>query len=718
MATNKDTLFDKTLNGSFWNAGVTFERTNPVPLEKYSIFRTLADAQDYAKNNAVSYLGQIITVIGGEQTYSAWTFSDGETHTAEWNGTKWTIDGTPCTDAKQLPESLSITTGSITATRSITTPYDVANYKIVDTNGTLVQIDAVEIDPSRIQKASKEQYGVVKVGEGLDVADGVISAQKLDVDQVIDKTTAGSSNPVATSAVYEFTKAVSAETLGQAEDYADALSAAVQDAFIPLSVANTPTSSDKLTKVSEVREMINALDVATVELAPSKTIQSIGEEDGKISVVIQDIAISKGQVDGLTSTIDALERTDAKLREDVDTLSTDLSTTDIDLTAVKNRVKAIEDDYLTSTDKTELEGEITTAVGAEKTRAEGVEDFLSGKIDEKLAKAEFEKLSNDIGLSAASPTNQVATKNDIADLAGAMHFRGITTSELATGSKIIPEGTGYYDEGAGKVPTAGDVIVNATTAKEFVWTGAKYGIDGSDGKWVELGDEQLYLTKAAASELSTTLKGKIDTEETRAKGAESFLSGKIDTVSVDLDTLETNFSTFKSSAELSATNLCAEIKNVADNYLDKVTAKTLSDYLSDAIDAETTRATGAESFLSTAIDQKIYVDGQKTQALSISHYNADDYHQKVIDGTVLSNELYIVSGDFINAYGEQIKNLAEPTELSDATTKKYVDDKVVEAKDDVAALELSVQQLSTYTHALSVSQLVWDIDTINCGNAS
>ena len=41
MATNKTNLFDKTLNGSFWNAGVTFERTNPTPLEKYSIFKTL-----------------------------------------------------------------------------------------------------------------------------------------------------------------------------------------------------------------------------------------------------------------------------------------------------------------------------------------------------------------------------------------------------------------------------------------------------------------------------------------------------------------------------------------------------------------------------------------------------------------------------------------------------------------------------------------------------
>ena len=41
---------------------------------------------------------------------------------------------------------------------------------------------------------------------------------------------------------------------------------------------------------------------------------------------------------------------------------------------------------------------------------------------------------------------------------------------------------------------------------------------------------------------------------------------------------------------------------------------------------------------------------------------------------MLSNELYIVSSDYINAYGEQLKNLAQPTDLSDATTKEYVDD--------------------------------------------
>lgn len=43
MATTVDTLFSK-VNGAKWNTGVTFERTNPGPIEKYSVFQTLEAA--------------------------------------------------------------------------------------------------------------------------------------------------------------------------------------------------------------------------------------------------------------------------------------------------------------------------------------------------------------------------------------------------------------------------------------------------------------------------------------------------------------------------------------------------------------------------------------------------------------------------------------------------------------------------------------------------
>ena len=76
MATSRQNLFDK-LSGSFWNAGVTFERTNPVPLEKYSVFQTYAEASAYALTNVVAYPGQPIAVISETSTTLYYIDNDG-----------------------------------------------------------------------------------------------------------------------------------------------------------------------------------------------------------------------------------------------------------------------------------------------------------------------------------------------------------------------------------------------------------------------------------------------------------------------------------------------------------------------------------------------------------------------------------------------------------------------------------------------------------------
>jgi hypothetical protein len=46
------------------------------------------------------------------------------------------------------------------------------------------------------------------------------------------------------------------------------------------------------------------------------------------------------------------------------------------------------------------------------------------------------------------------------------------------------------------------------------------------------------------------------------------------------------------------------------------------------------------------------------------------------DDTCLSNAIYIVEAPNIDAFKQQIKNVAPPTDLSDAATKEYVDNAV------------------------------------------
>lgn len=69
MATSKayelSNLWDGIDNGAKWDAGVVFNRTNALPLDKFSVFRSLSAAQEYAAENAVAYPGQIVTVVDG-----------------------------------------------------------------------------------------------------------------------------------------------------------------------------------------------------------------------------------------------------------------------------------------------------------------------------------------------------------------------------------------------------------------------------------------------------------------------------------------------------------------------------------------------------------------------------------------------------------------------------------------------------------------------------
>lgn len=59
-------LWDGINNGAKWDAGIVFNRTNAIPLDKFSVFDSLSAAQEYALSNAVAYPGQVITVVDND----------------------------------------------------------------------------------------------------------------------------------------------------------------------------------------------------------------------------------------------------------------------------------------------------------------------------------------------------------------------------------------------------------------------------------------------------------------------------------------------------------------------------------------------------------------------------------------------------------------------------------------------------------------------------
>lgn len=64
---SRDDFFNQLTTGTKWNAGVAFNRTNPLPIDDKSVFQSLEEAQTYAQS-VLAYPGQIIAVVLANET--------------------------------------------------------------------------------------------------------------------------------------------------------------------------------------------------------------------------------------------------------------------------------------------------------------------------------------------------------------------------------------------------------------------------------------------------------------------------------------------------------------------------------------------------------------------------------------------------------------------------------------------------------------------------
>ncbi len=166
------------------------------------------------------------------------------------------------------------------------------------------------------------------------------------------------------------------------------------------------------------------------------------------------------------------------------------------------------------------------------------------------------------------------------------------------------------------------------------------------------------------SELASTLtlnasQVKIDGSETTVKAAIEALQGDVSTLQTKVDTLNGDVSTAGSVA-----------KSIADALKAYTTTADLSaTYATKAeLTAETQARTAADTVLRTAIDNKIFIEGVSAEALSIATVSPEEYSGILNSGNIPSNQLYIVSSNYLYAYDKAIKNVGDGVVATDAAT--------------------------------------------------
>lgn len=385
-------------------------------------------------------------------------------------------------DAQTLPTSFNITaTGSGDAVIGITATggANSVDYKIthdeagtVYTSGnTVTSIGAGESKTIKVPQITVDKYGHTNTAADENVTITIPAAPqvqsiKVTDDNIVNLETSKSGTEITiTGSHKKYSDATEASVVGEGgtvtiadatsiptinipsltvDQYGHVIAEEVPLKFTPIDF-NTDynASTNKAATMTDISNEIKKLDVTAVNFSESETIKTISETDGKISASKQTIKIPYTNITNWETGINE---------------------------AFAERNSSAPSTY-------------TDATGTKVNVVSNV-SITDGRLGATGAAINFN--------TALSTTNKAATMEDVtkavADLNGAMHFKGVVTTE--------PNGTtptGYK---------AGDIVIYQQKNTEGVVTVAiEYVFDGTT--WYKLGDESLpqKIVDAAIAEL-------------------------------------------------------------------------------------------------------------------------------------------------------------------------------------------------------------------------
>lgn len=304
---------------------------------------------------------------------------------AKWNGSEYI----------QINKDTGMTSVEVTGDGNAITAavYDAAGRKLTLTKGA-TYMTAADVDGKISAKVGTIE-GTVKDyvdAKTSDIAsDAALTALTGRVDTLEDKVDVD----LVSTAISGSVTAAKTAVLGQA-DYTGTVKGAYEAAAAAQATADTKTT------------------MAEVE---AKNYATKTEAQGYANAKDAAISAAKAAADAAQADVDALEDkvgAVTKGKTVVEMIAEAQAAATYDDTALKNRVSTIEGDYLKAADKTEL----SNAISAEKTRAEGIESGLRTDVD--AIKANYLKAvdKTELAQSIADVKSDVDTFLAAADIGG------------------------------------------------------------------------------------------------------------------------------------------------------------------------------------------------------------------------------------------------------------------------------------------------------------
>ena len=116
--TLRENFFESLQKGAKWDVGVSINRTNPLPLDQYSVFKSESDLDTYIKG-AFAYPGQVVAVVGEDETAIYYLTQNkievkdeaGEVTETKYELIKEEVGSMPAVDNKSIKIKIDETTG-------------------------------------------------------------------------------------------------------------------------------------------------------------------------------------------------------------------------------------------------------------------------------------------------------------------------------------------------------------------------------------------------------------------------------------------------------------------------------------------------------------------------------------------------------------------------------------------------------------------------------